>query len=55
MDWLKECAEVVGWICLGGLLLSGLFFWLCVIFSIFISGDRICDAAPRREPKTEVE
>ncbi len=50
MDWLKECAEITGWITLGALVISGLVFWLCIIYAVFFAGagSRSDDSAPER-------
>ena len=50
MDWLKECAEITGWITLGALVISGLVFWLCIIYAALIAGagSRSGDHAPER-------
>ena len=50
MDWLKECAEITGWISLGALVISGLVFWLYIIYAAFFAGGdyRSGDLAPTR-------
>ena len=50
MDWLKECAEITGWITLGALVISGLVFCLCIIYAALFAGagSRLGDSAPKR-------
>ena len=50
MDWLKECAEITGWITLGALVISGLVFLLCIIYAALFAGagSRSGDHAPER-------
>ena len=50
MDWLKECAEITGWITLGALVISGLVFWFCIIYAVLFAGagSRSGDHAPTR-------
>lgn len=55
MDWLKECAEITGWITLGALVISGLVFWLCIIYAVFSdgAGSRSGDHAPERHKEVK--